>query len=355
MTIPMFSSYISPKAEDYVARVLRSGMLSEGKLVAEFEREFEKTFNLREGSFLAVNSGTSALHLALEVLELGGEVILPANTFVATGMAILMAGCKPVFADILPDGTIDPEDVERKITRQTIAVIGVNWAGKRCQVMDLEEICARLDLFLIIDAAQSLGVQVGGDITCFSFQATKHLTTGDGGGIWFKNPVLYETAKKLRWFGISKDAPVGLLGEREYDLGRVGYKYHMNDYAAALGLANLEGIIDRLVGYREKAWFYEKHLVSVVPIELNFFWNHAFWAFPIRVDSVSRFSDFCRGRDIPCSNIHRGIDRNLIFGGRKNGLFEQGKWEVSVTHLPIHMGMSLEDVKWICDEVNQYV
>lgn len=351
--IPMFSSYIAPNAIDRVSEVLKSGFLSEGKVVEEFEHKFEETFNLPEGSFVSTNSGTSALHLALETLGVKGEVLLPANTFVATGMAVLMAGCTPVFCDILPDGTIDPADVERKIGPQTGAVIAVNWAGLSCKFFNLMKICQLWRVRLIIDAAQSLGVSVGGDAVCYSFQATKHLTTGDGGGICFNHSVAAGAAKALRWFGIRKDTDgVGLLGEREYDLEMIGYKYHMNDYSAALGLANLEGISERTLHYQEIAEYYVQNLGTVFPLyDTNS--DSAFWTFPIEVDDVVRFTKFCRERGVPCSIIHRGIDHNPVFGGPYE-LPVQREWEKTVTHLPIHMDITLEDAAWICNEVNQY-
>lgn len=351
----MFSSYVSPTAIDRVSKVLRSGYLSEGKLVEEFEREFEKTFSLPEKSFVATNSGTSALHLALETLGVKGEVLLPANTFVATGMAVLMAGCTPVFCDILRDGTIDAVDAYKKITENTKAIIGVNWAGSVCSSLeDLEYICLGEDLKLIIDAAQSLGEGYGGDAVCFSFQATKHLTTGDGGGICFRHPVSAGAAKALRWFGIRKDTDVvGLLGEREYDLKMVGYKYHMNDYAAALGLVNLVGVQERLWHYARIADYYAKNLRSVLPVHAHT-GNNSYWAFPIEVDDVVRFTEFCREREIPCSIIHRGIDHNPVFGGPYPLRIQREYWEKRITHLPIHMGISLDDASWICNEVNQY-
>lgn len=347
----MFSSYISPHAIDYVKGVLDSGMLSEGKAVKKFEEEFERIFGLEKNSFVTVNSGTSALHLALSVLGCKGKVLLPANTFVATGMAILYAGCTPVFCDILPDGTIDHRDVARKITSDTVAVIGVNWAGKQCNYEMLQQLCDVNSMFLIIDAAQSLGMPVGGDITCFSFQATKHLTTGDGGGLWCKDPEDYRSAKSLRWFGISKDAQIGVLGEREYDMLWGGFKYHMNDYSAALGLANLRNIKDRLERYKILARVYKMELTTVQPIHND---NSSFWAFPIRVDNVHKFTEFCRNRNVPCSIIHRGIDNNRLFGGVDYSLKNQRDWEKTVTHLPIHMDMEISDVDWICEEVNKY-
>jgi len=327
-------------------------MISEGKIAYKFEREFERVFGLQENTFVSVNSGTSALHLALEVLGNKGKVLLPANTFVATGMAIRYAGCIPVFCDILPDGTIDPEDVRKKVTYDTVGVIGVNWAGKRCQVDELQKICDKGNLFFIIDGAQSLGMEVGGDITCFSFQATKHLTTGDGGGMWCRDLEDVRLAKELRWFGISKESRTGLLGEREYSLYQIGYKYHMNDLSASLGLANLWGIKDRLSWYKTLAEVYRQKLHPILPIHVH---DSAFWAYPVWASNVTDFTEFCRERNIPCSNIHRGIDHNPIFGGMDYTLVGQREWEESVTHLPIHSGLSINDIDWICSEVNKYV
>ena len=347
----MFSSYIADGAITRIEEVLRSGYLSDGKVVEEFEREFEKVFNLPVGSFVTTNSGTSALHLALETLGVKGEVLLPANTFVATGMAVLMAGCTPVFCDIYTNGTINSMEVRKRIGPKTGAVIGVNWAGQTCISSLLEAICKEAGIPLIIDGAQSLGVSVGGDAYCYSFQATKHLTTGDGGGIHFPDFVHANRARRLRWFGISKDTSVGMLGEREYELKRVGYKYHMNDYAATLGLANLEGITERFEYYKEIAEYYAKHLKFFVACDWEF--ENAYWAMPIEVGDVVRFTKFCRERGVPCSIIHRGIDHNPVFGGPYD-LPVQREWERTVTHLPIHMDITLEDAAWICNEVNQY-
>lgn len=351
--INMLSSYISPQAYSFIKQTLDSGMISEGETVKRFETDFENIFDLERGSFVSVNSGTSAIHLAIEVLGVKGKILLPANTFIATGLAILYAGCTPVFCDILDDGTVDPQDVKNKITFDTVAVIGVNWAGKRCRIEELQDICNRSgQLALIIDGAQSLGVEVGGDITCFSFQATKHLTTGDGGGLWCADLGDAEVARELRWFGISKDTKSGLLGERDYDIDRIGFKYHMNDFSASLGLANLWNIQDRLSWYKTLAGVYEKNLKSVIPVHTE---NSAFWAYPVRVDNVFRFTTFCRDKKVPCSIIHRGIDQNTLFGRMDYSLSNQRLWETTVTHFPIHTAMTIVDVEWICSEVNNYV
>jgi perosamine synthetase len=233
-----FTSYISPKAKEYVAEVLDSGMLSEGEWVRRFEKAIEEFYD-NKTKVVTTNSGTSSLHLALATLGVGqgDEVIIPPLTFVATGLAVLYCGAKPVFADILNDGTIDPESIAMKITPKTKAIIVVNWAGKACNCDEIEGLANLHGIKLIIDAAQSFGSRIYGDAVCFSFQATKHLTTGDGGAVAFRYPVDYERGRRLSWFGIDKEKDLpGFLGEREYDREEVGCKYHMNNIAAAIGL-----------------------------------------------------------------------------------------------------------------------
>lgn len=354
--IPFFATYISPIAREHVETVLESGFLSEGFWVRNFEEMLEEKFKLPKDSVVAVNSGTSALHLALATLGIGGmdEVLLPAQTFVATGLAVKYTGATPVFCDIRMDGNIDPEDVVRKITPRTKAVIAVNWAGKPCDP-ELVDICNLHGVKLIVDAAQSLGYGMIGDITCLSFQATKHLTTGDGGAVICKDPANYERARKLSWFGINKDQDLpDILGERVYNLHEVGFKYHMNNVAAAIGCGNLVGLEERQEHRSEIA---KTYFFNINPdIARATHTSGAFWAYPIYVDSVGRFSRFCyKEFRIPVSILHRGIDRNAIFGSVDPTLKYQRIWEQHVTHLPVHHEISVDDALWICDQINQYV
>lgn len=356
--LSFFASYISPNAEKYIHKVLASGMLSEGEVVRRFEKALEKQFGLPENSVICTNSGTSALHLALRTLGVGlyDEVILPPQTFVATGLAVKYTGADTVFCDIGWDGSIDPDKITAKCTYETKAIIAVNWAGKACDLDRLTEIAKRYNLKLIIDAAQSLGVGMGGDIACLSFQATKHLTTGDGGAIVCYNYDDYKKARKLNWFGIDRsiDEP-DLLGERVYNLDYpIGFKYHMNNYAAALGLANLETFDGRMKHRKKIAEIYENELGIRYTGELHSGSEHAYWAFPIYVDAVWKFSQYCKKAGIPVSIIHRGIDHNKIFGGVDETLVGQREWDKHVTHLPIHHEITEEDALWICEQVNKY-
>jgi perosamine synthetase len=344
-----FASYVSPNAAPYVAVVLRSTMLSEGEWVRRFEAALEGYLRLKSG-VVCTNSGTSALHLALATLGVGAgdEVIIPPLTFVATGLAVLYRGATPIFCDIASDGCIDPKKIPALITERTKAIIAVNWAGKACQISALEKIAKKHGVKLVIDAAQSFGHGMGGDITCFSFQATKHLTTGDGGAVVCK-PEYYEKARRLNWFGIdkAKDA-AGPLGERIYNLDEVGYKYHMNNVAAAIGLANLQTVHERNDHRRAIADIYSKELLCPM-------YADPMWAFPINVRDVDAFTRVCFAQNVPVSIIHRGIDHNHIFGGIRSGLTEMRKWEREVTHLPIHHEITKENAYWICERIKDYV
>ena len=241
-----FHTHISPKAVDLAAETLRSGFVSEGKRVAQFEAELTRILGLARP--VAVNSGTSALHLALAIAGVGpgDEVILPPQTFVASAHAILMCGATPVFADIQPStGNVDPASVRMRITSRTKAIMPVHWGGYPCDMDEIAAIAQEDDVAVVEDAAHALGATYKGKpvgtlsrFTAFSFQAIKHLTTGDGGALCCQREEDHQAARRRRWFGIDRerDQP-SILGERVYDLNEIGFKYHMNDVAAAVGLA----------------------------------------------------------------------------------------------------------------------
>jgi len=242
--ISFFNTYIAPDAHIKINDVLSTTLLSEGKLVSKFELELASTLKIK--NVVALNSGTSALHLALILAGVGegDEVILPAQTFIASGLAIRYVKGTPVFADIqYLTGNIDPNSIRKKITNKTKAIMVVHWAGYPCDMIEIREIANEYGIPVIEDAAHALGASykntpIGAisEITCFSFQAIKHLTTGDGGGLAITDEKMMKVAKKLRWFGIDRaSSPMDFLGERIYDADQIGFKYHMNDYAAALG------------------------------------------------------------------------------------------------------------------------
>lgn len=363
MNLSFFHTYISPSAESRVKDVLQSGMLSEGAVSLAFEQALMQEFGLEQ--LICLNSGTSALHLALDLIGVGpgDEVILPAQTFVASGLAILYCGATPVFADIgYEDGNIDPASVAQKISPRTKAVMAVHWGGYPCDMEALKQLCREKQLYLIEDAAHALGAAYRGrmigsisDITCFSFQAIKHLSTGDGGAIVIKDPELYRKAKRKKWFGIDREhAPLSELGERQYNLEEIGYKYHLNNFASALGLANLEGFHQRMTLRRKVAAFYRQALAEVKGIRLfeeQADRESAYWLFGFHCEAREKLIAGLKSRGVPSSVVHQRIDRNRIFGGPFPDLKVQARFDATQLHIPIHDAIDLEKASYIVEAI----
>lgn len=363
--ICLFNTYVDASAGKKVQRVLDSTFLSEGKLVKDFESQLSKQLGLQNPA--AVNSGTSALHLAviLSGVRPEDEVICPAQTFVASAMVVLQERAKPVFADIQYEtGNIEPKSIEKKITKRTKAIMVVHWGGYPVDLDEIHTIAKKYNIAVIEDAAHALGATyhgqvIGGisDFTCFSFQAIKHLTTGDGGAVCVKNSELHREALNGRWFGIDrKHSPPSLLGERVYNLQKIGYKYHMNDYAAALGLANLEGFKKRLDRRKVIAKRYRSALKSVDGINLFHETEDrqsAYWLFGFHVKKREEFIKLLKSHDIECSVVHLGIDHNDVFGGIQEDLANQRKFDQTQIHIPIHDALTDEQVDYIITTIKK--
>jgi perosamine synthetase len=349
-----FDTHIGDYEKKYVGQVLDSTHLSEGNWVKTFEMALEENFEMR--NVVAVNSGTSALHLALVLAGVGAgdEVILPAQTFVATGLAVLYCGAKPVFADIGMDGNIDLEDANRKITEKTAAVIMVAWGGNPCgYYLPLG------DLPTIYDTAHALGATFRGEplseyamFSCYSFQAIKALSTGDGGAVTCPGAWEYERAKRLRWFGIDREEDLpDETGERVYNLKEVGYKYHMNNVAASIGLGNLHGFKERQERVKQIAKIYDDELDGFIA-KLDKKDGCSYWLYDILVDDRLNFLEAMKGRGVPVSIVHKGIDHNEIFGGVQD-LHVQRYWDRHHVCLPIHSSLTDEDVEKVVDSVRK--
>jgi perosamine synthetase len=351
-----FNTYISPAAIERAASVLKSGWVSEGCMVKKFETELSEKIGLLYP--VAVNSGTSALHLALVLsgIEPGDEVILPAQTFVATGLVILMQGAKPVFADINPTtGNISPVSIREKITEHTKAIMPVHWGGYPCDMDEINALGQEYGLTVIEDAAHAFGATYRGRpigslsrFTAFSFQAIKHLTTGDGGALCCSRKEDAEAAFVKRWFGIDRvNSNPSLLGEREYDIKSIGYKYHMNDIAAAVGLGNLQDFSKNLARRQEIGAYYREQLSNVAGLELlrhDADRTNAYWLFTILVESREDFIRKLASRGIPTSVVHLRIDGNSVFGGEKAYLPGQQSFNRKQISVPLHNALSDEDI-----------
>lgn len=351
-----FNAHIHPKAIENVTKTLTSGWISEGKRVKEFEAALGSKLGLANP--VTTNSGTAALVLALSVAGVGrgDEVILPAQTFVATGLAVLQVGATPVFADINPlTGNILLESIEDKLTQWIKAIIPVHWGGYPCDLWDINELARDEGLVVIEDACQALGAdyrgaQIGNvsEFTCFSFQATKHLTTGDGGCLCCKYKLDAKQAKAARWFGIDREtSKESLLGERVFDVTDIGYKFHMNDIAASIGLGNLETLNYRLAWRQGTAWQYRQQLKNVPGLTLLEEDSHrtsAYWLFTVLVERREDFIRAMQDRNIPVSVVHQRIDKYSVFGGPYD-LPGQKVFDEKHICLPIHDELSMEEAE----------
>jgi len=262
MTIPVFRPSYGEREFEAVREVLASGWVGLGPKTAEFERRFAEYLGV--GHAVALNSGTAALHLAMHLAEVGGrEVITTPLTFVSTNHAILYCGGEPVFADVeAATANIDPESVARLVTERTRAIVCVHYGGRPCRMDRLLEIAEAHDLVLIEDAAHACGGEwrgrkLGtlGRFGCFSFHAVKNLATGEGGMVVTDDAEAAQRLRRLRWLGISKDTWSRESTVRyswHYTVEEVGYKYHMHDISAALGLVQLERLDE--MNARRAAW-----------------------------------------------------------------------------------------------------
>lgn len=369
-----FHSHVSEQAKKNVLDVLESGYLSEGTWVKRFEQELEQKIGLR--NVVAVNSGTSALHLALNTLRVqaGDEVITTPQTFIATALSILYTGATVVFADIDPTtGNISSESVESKITDKTIGILPVHYGGMPCDLDALNQIGEEYGLFVIDDACQALGATYKGkpigsgtnEATCFSTQATKGLSTGDGGLICFQSDLHKFLAQQARWFGIDREhTTLSELGEREYLIHHIGFKYHMNNIDSAIGLGNLTTFKERLNKRRRIATRYSTELANVAGLELLDYekdyncLNHndtesSFYLFILKVEKRLDFVRKLKERGIPTIRAHSRIDRHTLFSlnGIDRDLVGQTEFEEKQIAIPCHEGLTQEDVDKIIDVI----
>ncbi|MGH7847513.1 MAG: DegT/DnrJ/EryC1/StrS family aminotransferase [Candidatus Binatia bacterium] len=248
--LPFHSPVIGDEEIAAVVKVLKSGWLTTGAQVKEFERAFCGFVGARHA--VAVNSGTAALHLALAAIGIqpGDEVILPTMTFAATAEVVLYLGARPVLVDCEPDTlNMDPDQLEAALTPKTRAIMPVHFGGQPCAMDRIRRFARDHRLQVIEDAAHALparyqGQMIGtiGDITCFSFYATKTITTGEGGMATTANPEWSERMRVLSLHGINHDAwkRYSAEGSWYYEILCPGYKYNLTDVAASVGIEQLK-------------------------------------------------------------------------------------------------------------------
>ena len=340
--IPLIKTLIPPKHKlmPKLEEILYSGYIAQGEAVNEFENKLSEYLSAE--NCLTVNSGSSALHIALILANVnkGDEVISTPITAEPTNTVIAQTGAKIVWADIdLKTGNICPDDVENKITNKTKAIVVVDYAGAPVNIKRFQEIEKKYDIPIIEDAAHAFGAtykneKIGNHFkyTIFSFQAIKHLTTIDGGLVCIKDKSEFEKAKLIRWFGISKGC-----SRLENDIKIQGYKYQMNNVNATIGLVQLEDIESVINIYVENGRYYDQELQNVKGVKLMEYYPESqpsYWLYTMRVENKKGFIDMMSKNGIMASDLHKRNDLHSIFKSSKTELPNVDQFEKEWVHIP---------------------
>ncbi|MGA2915003.1 MAG: DegT/DnrJ/EryC1/StrS family aminotransferase [Sedimentisphaerales bacterium] len=346
-------------------KIFDSGWIGLGPKTEEFEQKFAEYIGVKYA--VGVNSATAALHLANLALGIGpeDEVIVPSMTFVSTALAPLYCGGTPVFADIEEDTLcIDPADVEKKVTSKTKAVIPVHYGGHACRMDEIMEIARKHNLYVVEDAAHGCGSKYKncmlgsvGVMGCFSFHAVKNLPTGDGGMITTNDEKIYNDLKKLRWVGIDKgtwDRSTKKGYSWQYAVNKLGFKYHMNDITAVIGLAQLKALDEHNLIRRESARKYDEAFKDVAwiktPVEKDYTYSCRH-NYVVKVPFRNELNEYLGTKGISTGVHYEPIHHFKIFGDAKTDLpITEMVWPRLLT-LPLYPDMTKGELDKVVTEV----
>lgn len=353
--IPLFKPHLAPQEQIFhqLSQVFSSGYIAEGEAVRALEKKFTSYIGY---PVLATSSCTASLHLALMLAgaRRGTEVISTPVTAEPTNLAVLYTNADLVWADVMENGNIDWRDVEMKITPRTVAVIGVDYGGVPCLTQELYSIDT--DVAIIEDAAHAMGAKYDGlplgthvDYTCFSFQAIKHFTAGDG-GLLVTTGSDEERARRMRWFGIDRQA-----SRTEMDIRELGYKYNMNNITAAIGLAqfsHLQKVVDAHIANGK--WFDAavKGIGGVRGVEWEELAEPSYWFYTLLFESESDRDDMSEKlteREVGNGLVHRRNDLHSIFQDSSTRLPGVDYFYSHALHIPCGWWLTEQDRWYILD------
>jgi len=376
LQVPFHRAAVGEEEARAVSEVIRSGWLTMGPKTFEFENKFAEYVGARHA--IAVSSGTAALHLSLEAagVQAGDEVLLPTTTFTATAEAVTYLRAKPVLVDIEPvTMNMDPEDAARRITPKTKAIVPVHLGGQPCDMEEIAKLAQAGNLRIIEDAAHALPSEYRGkrirqisEFTCFSFYATKTLTTGEGGMITTDLPAAADRMRLMRLHGIERDAWKRYRGDGSwfYEVREAGFKYNLTDFQSAMGLVQLaksdsmresrQAIAKK---YSEAFSPFEELVVPAVKPDRSTSWH--LYILRLRLDRLKtdrdQFIDDLRRQGIGCSvhfiplHLHPYYQRAY---GYCSGAFPRAEQEYRrCLSLPIYPGMTEQEMDRVIAAVIQ--
>lgn len=365
--IPLFKVFMADEVTAHLQPVLTSGHLTQGVQVDEYENALQKWFNYP--FILSVNSGTSGLTLALRLLDLsaGDEVLCTPLTCLASNFPVLANNLRIKWVDVDPfTCNMDLDDLESKITNTTKAVLVVHWGGNPVNMTRLNQIRDAYDIPIIEDCAHAFGAvyenkYIGkhGNISVFSTQAIKSLTTGDGGLIFLPDDELFDRARLLRWYGIDRTCKNEKTDFRmENNVQEWGYKFHMNDINATIGLANLPYIREHLAYARNCVRKYYDPVIdrlnSVSRIQEDCESESSYWLYTIKVADKEKFINYMKTQGILCSQVHKRNDGHECLKEFQSPLCQLDILETQIVCIPCGWWISEEQYRYIADKIKQW-
>lgn len=370
--IPIFKPSLGDAELEALREIFKSGWIGLGPKVGEFEERFAEYVENKHA--VAVSSATAALHLACLCLGIGegDEVLVPTISFVSTAHAVRYCGGKVVFVDVDEETLcIDVEDARRKVTGKTKAIISVHYGGHACDMLAVWRLAKEKNLYVIEDAAHAcgasyMGKKIGGqeltDMTCFSFHAVKNLAIGDGGMITFgeKWADKVEELRQLRWCGIDKST--WERGEKKYgwsyEVPRLGYKCHMNDIAAVIGIEQLKKLDYGNRVRREIARIYsrvfEKFPWIEVPVE-RWFDRSSWHNYCIKLDKRDQLNEHLKERNISSGVHYKPLHLHEYYQGLGNVSLPVAErvWK-RLLLLPLYPSMKWEEIDRVIEGVSSF-
>lgn len=359
---------------EQVKECLEKGWTGMGYKTVEFEEEWKKYTGHKYAYYL--NSNTVGLHLAVKILKMkygwndGDEIISTPITFVSSNHAIMYENLKPIFAEVDQYLCLDPDDVEKKITGKTRAVMFVGYGGRVGQLDKIIKICKKHSLRLILDAAHMSGTKVNGvcpgtwdgvDVAVYSYQAVKNLATGDSGMICWNDEESANLTRVLAWCGINKDTYArsnkGTYAWK-YDVDYVGYKYNGNAIMAGIALVSLKYLDQENNRRREIVKMYNEgfknnHHIKIVPA--NYENECSFHLYELMVPDRESLLDFLSKNDINCGVHYRDNTEYKVYDYAKGTCPKSHEISEHLITMPLHLWLSDDDVKKIIEKVNEFV
>lgn len=369
--IDLFKVYMSKTASDEVSKVLNSGYIGQGLKVDEFEDKLKNYFNY--DYIITTNNGTSALHLALHLLKKptdkwegltsDNEVLTTSLTCTATNFPILANNLKIKWVDIDEKTlNIDLDDLERKITKNTKVILLTHWGGYPIDLDRVKEIQQKTyEIYgfkpaVIEDCAHAFGSKyknkllgTHGNINMFSFQAIKHITSVDGGMLSLPHIDLYNRGKLIRWYGIDRETNKKDF-RCESNIEEWGYKFHMNDVNATVGIENLKDVEFIVNRHKENAKFYDDNLKNIKGLTLldrHSDRESSFWIYSMLVENRSDFMKHMKECNIIVSQVHERNDKHTCVWEYKSHLPTLDRIIGNIISIPVGW--------WVTDEQREYI